>query len=62
MKYAVEMGSGAMIYTPSFIKGWFSIPKLMGWGDTQKNYLISLLLFIFQNKESMLKKGTTRSN
>jgi hypothetical protein len=23
MKYAVEMGSGAMIYTPKFHKDWF---------------------------------------
>jgi hypothetical protein len=30
MKYAVEMGSGAVIYTPSFIKIGSGIQKLMG--------------------------------
>jgi hypothetical protein len=31
-KYAVEIGSGAMIYIPSFIKIGPGIQKLMGWG------------------------------
>jgi hypothetical protein len=31
MKYAVEMGTGAMIYIPSFIKIGSCIQKLMGW-------------------------------
>jgi hypothetical protein len=35
MKYAVEMGSGAMIYIQSFIKIGSSIQKLMRVGDTQ---------------------------
>jgi hypothetical protein len=30
MKYAVEMGSGAMIYIPSFIKISSGFPKLIG--------------------------------
>jgi hypothetical protein len=30
MKYAVEMGSGAMIYIPSFIKIGSGIGKLLG--------------------------------
>jgi hypothetical protein len=34
MKYADGMGSGAMIYTPSFIKIGSGIQKLMGW-DSQ---------------------------
>jgi hypothetical protein len=34
MKYAVEMGSGAMIYIPSFIKIGSGIQKLTR-GDTQ---------------------------
>jgi hypothetical protein len=34
MKYAVEMGSGAMIYIPSFIKTGSGIQKLMGRGYT----------------------------
>jgi hypothetical protein len=29
------MGSGAMIYVPSFIKAGSGIQKLMGGGDTQ---------------------------
>jgi hypothetical protein len=32
MKYAVEMGSVAMIYIPSFIKIGSGIRKLLGWG------------------------------
>jgi hypothetical protein len=37
MKYAVEMGSGAMIYIPSFIKIGSGIQKLTGRGDTQRH-------------------------
>jgi hypothetical protein len=47
MKYAVEMGSGAIIYIPSFIKIGSGIQKLI-LGDTQTHRqhgdLISLLL------------------
>jgi hypothetical protein len=32
MKYAVEMGSGAVIYIPSFIKIGSGIEKLIGGG------------------------------
>jgi hypothetical protein len=35
MKYAVEKGSGAMIYIPSFIKIGSDIQKLIEAGDTQ---------------------------
>jgi hypothetical protein len=37
MKYSVEMGSGNMIYIPSFIKICSGIPKFIGEGyrDTQ---------------------------
>jgi hypothetical protein len=31
MKYAVEMGSGAMIYVPRSIKMGSGIQKLIGW-------------------------------
>jgi hypothetical protein len=34
MKYAVEMGSGAMIYISSFIKVGSAIQNLMGGGFT----------------------------
>jgi hypothetical protein len=47
-KYAVEMGSSATIYIPSFIKTDSGIQKLIA-GDTQTHRwqgdLISLLLF-----------------
>jgi hypothetical protein len=35
MKYAVEMGLGAMIYIPSLIKIGSGIKKLTGGGDLQ---------------------------
>jgi hypothetical protein len=48
MKYAVEMGSGAMMYVPSLIKIGSGIQRLLR-GDThtdrQHGDLISLLLF-----------------
>jgi hypothetical protein len=54
MKYAVEMGSGVMIYIPSFIKIDSGIQKLKR-EDTQTHRqhgdLMSLFLF-FQRKES----------
>jgi hypothetical protein len=37
MKYAVEMGSGAMIYTPHFIKIGLGIQKLVE-GYTQTTW------------------------
>jgi hypothetical protein len=37
MNYAIEMGSDAMIYMPSFIKISSTIQKLMGgWGETAR--------------------------
>jgi hypothetical protein len=45
MKYAVEMGSGAMIYIPSLINIALGIQKLMGGGNRQHGDRISLLLF-----------------
>jgi hypothetical protein len=61
MKQIIEMGSDAMIYTPSFIKIASSIQKFMGRGkvDSQTHRehgdFISILLF-FHNNESSLKK------
>jgi hypothetical protein len=54
MKYAVEIGSGAMICIPSFIKIVSTIQKLGG-GGVHRHHgdPISLLLF-FQNKEGRL--------
>jgi hypothetical protein len=45
MKYAVEMGSVAMIYIPSFVKIGSAIQKLMEEGCTEKQHgdRISLL-------------------
>jgi hypothetical protein len=54
MMYVVEMGSGTMIYIPSFIKAGLGIETLM-WGTHRKHDdFISLLLF-FQNKERRVK-------
>jgi hypothetical protein len=39
MKYAAEMGSGAMIYIPSFIKIGSGIQKLTR-GDTQTDSIV----------------------
>jgi hypothetical protein len=50
MKYAVEMGSGAMIYIPSFIKIGSGFQKLIvrdSQTDREQGDLISLLLFFF---------------
>jgi hypothetical protein len=51
MKYAVEMGSGAMIYIPSFIMIGSGIQKLIGGIHRHREHgdLTSLLPF-FLNK------------
>jgi hypothetical protein len=55
MKYAIEVGSGAMIFIPSFIKTGSAIEKLTGGNtDPQHGDCMSLLLF-FKNKEGRLK-------
>jgi hypothetical protein len=45
MKYSVEMGSGAVIYVPSFVKIGSGIQKLIGGRHRQQGDLISLLIF-----------------
>jgi hypothetical protein len=58
--YDVQIGSGAITYTQSFIKTGSAIEKLMGGGGEdsqthrQNGDRTSLILF-FQNKESRLK-------
>jgi hypothetical protein len=50
MKYAVEMGSGAMTYIPSFIKIGWVVQKFI-WRihrHIQHGDLISQLLFFFK--------------
>jgi hypothetical protein len=65
MNYAVELGSGALIYIQSFTKIGSVIQKLTGdrhldrcplpaCTHTEQDDLISMLLF-FQNKECKLK-------
>jgi hypothetical protein len=59
MKYAVEIGPGAMIYIPRFVQIGSGIQKLMGGGGGSQTHrqhcdLISILLCL-QNKESRLK-------
>jgi hypothetical protein len=49
MNYTVEMGAGAMIYIPSFIKISSGIQKLIRGIHRQQGDLINLLLF-FQNE------------
>jgi hypothetical protein len=57
MMYALEMGSGGIIYVPCFINFGSAIQPLGGGGvHRQHGHLISLLLF-FQNQESGLKKA-----
>jgi hypothetical protein len=57
MKYAVEMGSGYMMYIPSFIKIGSTVRKLMRGGGIYRHIdsrdCIRLRSF-FQNKESRL--------
>jgi hypothetical protein len=55
MTFPVEIGSGATIYIPSFIKDWFRHSKLMeGGGGHSKTYrqrdLTSLLSFFIKRK------------
>jgi hypothetical protein len=56
MKYAVEMGSGVMIYIQSSIKVGSGILKMIGriQGHNQHGNLISIFPY-FQNMESRLK-------
>jgi hypothetical protein len=56
MKYTTEMGSGAMIYVPSFIQIGSGILRVIGGIQTHRedgDHMI--LLLFFQNKESRLK-------
>jgi hypothetical protein len=48
--YAVEIGSGSMIYMRSFIKIGSGIQKLIGGKQIQQVDLMRLLIF-FQDKE-----------
>jgi hypothetical protein len=56
MKYAVRIGSGAMIYISSFIKTGSSIQKADTW--TQQGDRTNLFLF-FQNEGRRLNKTIT---
>jgi hypothetical protein len=56
MKYALEMGSGGMTYTPSFIKIGSGIPKLTGGIHSHTdNTAIAYACYFFQDKESRVK-------
>jgi hypothetical protein len=60
MKYTVEMGLGAMICIPSFVKIGSGVQKLTGRDSrTHRQHvdLISLLSFFFQSKKSRLTSG-----
>jgi hypothetical protein len=54
MKYAVEIGSFAMIYIPSFIKIGRAI-KSLGRGNSQTHKRNGKLIFIFLNQLGRLK-------
>jgi hypothetical protein len=62
MKYAVEMGSGAVIYIPSFIKICSGIQKLMGEGIHRQHGDCISLLSSFQTKESTLIRQSIKSS
>jgi hypothetical protein len=57
IKYAVQMGSGAVMYMPSLIKTGSDIRRLLWRIHRQQGDLISVHYF-FQNKEKRLKIGT----
>jgi hypothetical protein len=46
MEYAVEMGSGAMMYIPSFIQTGSGIRKFI-WGGQTENKVISYAYLYF---------------
>jgi hypothetical protein len=58
LKYAVEMGSGAMIYITRFHKDWFRYSKVDWGGDTHRDIQTvnwpHKPTFIFSKKESGL--------
>jgi hypothetical protein len=54
MKYVTEIGSGSVIYIPSFIKSGSGIQNLIGEIYRQHEDSISLLLF-FKRKKIGLK-------
>jgi hypothetical protein len=55
MRYTTEIGSGATIFVPTFVKTDSAIQKLTGeYKDRQHCDHISLLLF-FQDKQNRLK-------
>jgi hypothetical protein len=56
MKYAVEMGSGAVIHIPSFIKIGSAIQKLREeYKDTQRAWRSHKPIFGSRNQEGRLK-------
>jgi hypothetical protein len=58
MKYVVKMGSGAMIYIPSFLKIGSDIHKLRGRNSQTHRQLRvrTCLRSFYQNKKSRLKR------
>jgi hypothetical protein len=52
MKYAVEMGSSAVMYVPNFIKSGSGIQKLMeGFPDIQTAWTLHKPTFIFSKQK-----------
>jgi hypothetical protein len=52
MKYAIEMGSGTMMYIPSFIKTSSAIQMLIR-GDTQTAWRLNMSTLIFSKKKPL---------
>jgi hypothetical protein len=63
IKYAVKMGSGVVIYIPSFIKFGSGIQKLiMGIKrHTDSMTIVQTYICFFLNKENGLKNGSYES-
>jgi hypothetical protein len=67
MKYAVEMGSGGMIYTyTKFHEDWFSHSEVSRGGiyrpTESMEISLTLVLFSFQDKKSSLKTKVIRTH
>jgi hypothetical protein len=60
MKYGAKMGSGAVIYIPSFIKIGSAIQKLIG--ENRHTDIISLLLFFRHKGNRLIKRGLEKCN
>jgi hypothetical protein len=62
MKYAVEMGSGAVIYIPSFMKTGSNIQKLIWWDmQTHRNHGDGISFYVWPTFLILKKNRLMRS-